>query len=161
MTLFSNDLALAKAYQKGLIFAALEDFSAVDVMGDIHGGQFGASPDAWRKAVADFIYRNMAGGLLQIKSGFDIVPPEITPTEFHKLLLTTNPEDDTLLWMGLQFTATKSLVELIRRVELLDWNAYESELNGELIASIEPIYSAQLQTPTSLAPPTAPSAPSL
>ena len=142
MAVLIDDLALAKAYQKGLVFAALEDFSAVDVMGDIHGGQFGVSPDAWRNSVADFIYRNVAGGLLQIKSGLDIVPPEISPTELHKLLLTTNPDDDTLLWMGLQFTATNDLVNLMRRIGLLDWNEYESELNNELIASLEAIYLA-------------------
>lgn len=143
MTLFKDDLVLAMAYQKGLVFAALEDFSAVDVMGHICGGQFGATPHDWQKSVADFIYRNMAGGLIQIKNGYDIVPLGITPVDLHKLLLTTNPQDETVLWMGLQFTATQKLVELIRRVGLLDWNSYECELNRELIASVELIYSTE------------------
>lgn len=145
LKMLKNDLVLATAFQRSLVFAALEDFSTVDVLGNIRGGQFGECPSAWEKQATEFIYLNLKAGLIQIKNAYDIVPPDITAEGLRNLLASTNPEVNVILWMGLQFTATDALVRLVDGAGLLGWGAINSELNTEFIQGIDLIYLGAIQ----------------
>ncbi|MEH6461365.1 hypothetical protein, partial [Chitinimonas sp. JJ19] len=52
------------AFQSQVIVAALDDFTPNAVLPNLHGGQYGDSPGAWREAVIEFIRSMLSAGLI-------------------------------------------------------------------------------------------------
>jgi hypothetical protein len=83
---------LMNAYQRALIFTSMEDISAIDVLGEIAGGQFGSEQIKWRVEVANFLYRNLLGGFIKLKSVPGLAYQKSTHSELRELFLSKSPE---------------------------------------------------------------------
>lgn len=132
----NDDLALP--YQKSLIFAALDDFSASDLLGGVHGGQFGGEMFAWKGAVICFLRRNTFSELIAFRISVD--EKVLDTHEMLNLFSNSDPNINPEVWMGIQFYGTEKLRSIIASHGMLGWEHVKSPVNGNLIDAISRVY---------------------
>ncbi|HEX7687096.1 MAG TPA: hypothetical protein VF453_05295 [Burkholderiaceae bacterium] len=111
--------------QKQLISAALDDFTPNSAFPNLHGGQFGDTPDAWREAVVTFIQDMVAAGLIAPLAGREGYQAK-SAQQIAELLRNGDPEtglDSDLLWDVMHFAGTAKLADLLHALSLDDWQA--------------------------------------
>lgn len=129
--------SLLTAYQKELISACMDDFSAAYPLNTISGGLFGDTPLVWAAYVQDFIYINLIFNLIEIQDA------KYYP-KIDDLLATTLSLDDPnwdLNWHGLFFDGTKKLEILVEKYDLCKWERRDFPLNNNFITELIKIYS--------------------
>ena len=139
MTSMSENKILL-AYQKTLIYMWLEDISAVFMLSGIAGGQGANEDGAWVEAVADFIFSSLRGGLIYFSSGEEFFS---APENFDSIRMdysSSDPESKPEIWMGVQYSATENLIEILQSFELLNWESISSDLKPGLADKISAIY---------------------
>ena len=131
-----NDLALL--YQKSLIFAALDDFSASDLLGGVYGGQFGEEMSAWKSAVICFLRRNIFSDLIALKIGMH--KEVLGAHEMLNLFSNSDPNINPEIWMGIQFHGAEKLSTIIAAHGVRGWEHVKSPVNENLIITVIRIY---------------------
>ena len=132
------DHALAFSYQNSLIFAALDDFSASDLLGGVHGGQFGGEMSAWKSAVICFLRRNTFSELIAFRISVD--EKFLGVHEMLNLFSNSDPNINPEVWIGIQFHGTERLRSIIATHGMLGWEHVKSPVNEDLIVAITQIY---------------------
>lgn len=130
---------LGLGYQKTLIFAALDYFSASDVLPDTFGGQFGQESALWKESVIEFLRKNIAAGFIGVASAEGNFNALSNSEEILKILSQSNPNENSEIWMGIRFAGTEKLISLVSAHGILNWDSIRSDLN---IKFIEAIYQA-------------------
>lgn len=131
-----KDFSLHLEYQKSLIYCALEDASASELLPGVEGGRYGSNPNAWKISVADFLSKAIQKKWLLVKDGLGYFSS--SPVAEDVVHIYCNAElSDKLLWMGVQFVATEKLIDQLKRENLLSWEALHSYLNENLAIELE------------------------
>ena len=131
---------LALSYQKTLIYLGLEDIAAVFMLPEIGGGQGLNENGSGVSAVTGFLHINALCGFIEISSGEEILEGDDAPESLKAAYLNSSPEDRPEIWMGIQFSATNKLRELLEKNNLLRWDAMSEELSQGFIDSIFDAY---------------------
>ena len=117
-----------------MITASLDDFSPNSVLPNTCGGQYGSSPEIWRRAVIQFVRQMLAAGFITpiyCREGYHLMRSD----EICRLLEygdCINGLDVELIWDVLYFGGTPKLTEFLKENNLGSWEA----LNGELSQSL-------------------------
>jgi hypothetical protein len=133
--------------QRQLICAALDDFSANAALPNVLGGQYGATSDAWRQLVMQFICDAVKAGIIVAlpgKEGYDLKSAD----ELRDLLShgdINNGLDASLLWDVIHFAGTKVLRDILSSYQLDNWNAMNSALSLELGRTLSDMRVVQVQ----------------
>ncbi|BEP53036.1 hypothetical protein GmRootV118_02800 [Variovorax sp. V118] len=131
---------LALSYQRTLIYLGLEDISAVFMLPEIGGGQGVNEDGLWVTSVAIFLRINLNCGFIEIASGSELIENCDVPSLLESVYLKSSPESQPEIWMGIQFSATKKLNDLLRLNNLLRWEAMSEEVNHGFIGSVFDAY---------------------
>jgi len=131
---------LKSSYQKTLVYLGLEDISAVFMLPEIGGGQDVNKNGLWTSAVADFLYANFLVGLIEISSGQELLQGNDAPELLRAVYLNSSPQDRPEIWMGVQFAATKRLLDFLEFHNLLQWGAISEKVNQDFIDLIFDLY---------------------
>lgn len=126
-------------YQSKLIYACLENFNVIDVMGGYAGGQFAKDNHLWWRASVEFLYRNLKSGLLEI----DTSPEEFCFKGIDSLCrhyMETGPNlNDTSIYI--YFCASEVLKRLVSKHTMMNWSYVNGPLNQNFIEDVKRIYS--------------------
>lgn len=125
-------------YQSKLIYACLDDFSGISVMGGYGGGQDSATPNIWWQASVDFLYRNLRCGLIEANPVHKDFPIN-DPLALCQLFAAVKPADSTF-WFYVQFDGTPLLASIVENHALMDWACVHQPLNRAFIEEVEEIY---------------------
>lgn len=132
-------------YQRQLIRACLDDFSANDTLSDFMGGQFGGNEEIWHSAVIEFLCLNVGAGLLEVThQQFDV---DRNVDKLRDLLAHGDKGRDIdvdTLWNAIYFNGTEELIMIVRDFGLLNWKCVGDDLNGDFINKIARIYDSYL-----------------
>lgn len=128
-------------YQRSLIFAALEFFSASDLLREAHGGQSGANVWAWKNAVITFLHRNLVSELIVLELDSVAHDPEVVDSNVLDALMGSDPNENPEIWMGIQFRGTDKLISLAAFHGMLGWDCIQSSLNRDFIDAVSGIYT--------------------
>ena len=106
--------------QKQLIYASLDDFSANAALPNVLGGQYGATSDAWRQVVIQFVCDAVRAGLIAALPGKEGY--HLKSVDGLRDLLShgdiNNGLDVSLLWDVIHFAGTKSLRDVLSSYQL-------------------------------------------
>lgn len=130
-------------YQKQLVVSGLDDFSPNAALSQVHGGQFGSTPELWKLAVVDFLRINVHVGLLEGTHRKEIAG-EAGARLLESLLNfcdKANSMDAEILWNILYFNATPKLTELLSIFHLDSWDAFSQSVNGQFMEKLKEMYS--------------------
>ena len=128
--------------QRQIISFGLDDFSPNAMLPNVKGGQYGESPDEWRRDVVSLACCMLTAELIVPLPGIENYQ-EKTAQEITNFLLQGDPEgglDVDLVWDVMHFAGTPKLLELLRVHELNGWQAMDSELSmplGQVLAGID------------------------
>jgi hypothetical protein len=120
--------------QRQIISFGLDDFSPNAMLPNVHGGQYGKTPDEWRRDVVSLGYCMLMADLVIPLPGVENYQ-EKTPREIRDFLLQGDPEsglDIDSVWDVMHFVGTPKLHDLLRILELNNWEAMHSELSPPL-----------------------------
>ncbi|MEJ8859979.1 hypothetical protein WKW79_35905 [Variovorax robiniae] len=123
-------------YQRSLIFAGLEVFAACDMLTDVHGGQFGENSFQWKIAVVEFLTDGITDGLIKISPSSASRSSLDDAKQLQDTFSQSDPNFDPEIWMGIQFTSTDKLKQLLARNDLMDWSCLKAPLNIGFMTSI-------------------------
>lgn len=107
-----------------------------------HGGQYGETPEEWRKDVISFACDMSAAGLVMPLPGIENYQGK-SSAEIRDLLQQGDLEnglDADLVWDVIHFSGTQKLLELLRMFELNNWQATHSGLSqsfGRALAEMD------------------------
>jgi hypothetical protein len=130
-------------YQRQLIVSSLDDFSPNAALPNVGGGQFGQSPDLWKREVIEFLCVNVRCGLLEATHRKDISASD----GVHLLedLLTNgdreNHLDADIVWNAMYFNSSPKLDEILERLRLRTWDALKFDLDTDLISELKDLYA--------------------
>ncbi|MGF6573834.1 hypothetical protein ABH945_005955 [Paraburkholderia sp. GAS333] len=130
-------------YQKQLVVSGLDDCSPNAALSQVHGGQFGSTPELWKLAVVDFLRINVHVGLLEGTHRKEI-SGEAGARLLDNLLNfggKANSMDAEIFWNGLYFNATPKLEELLSVFHLDGWDALSQGLNDQFMEFLKEMYS--------------------
>ena len=116
--------------QRQIISVGLDDFTPNAMLPNVHGGQYGETPEKWRKDVISLTCCMLAAELISPIPGIENYQ-EKTSEEIRDLLQQGdlgNELDADLVWDVMHFFGTQKLLELLREFELNDWEATRSGL---------------------------------
>jgi hypothetical protein len=117
--------------QRQIISFGLDDSSPNGMLPNVHGGQYGAAPDHWRRDVISLAYSMLMAELIIPLPGIENYQ-ERTSQEIKDFLLQGDPEnglDVDLVWDVMHFVGTPKLLELLRVHKFDGWEAMHSELS--------------------------------
>ena len=120
--------------QKQVISAGLDDFSPNAMLPATHGGQFGATPAAWRNAVIALICSMLDAGLIVPNSGMGNYHEKST-SQIADLLThgdADNGLDRDVVCDAVHFFGTPKLLALLQMLELDNWEALQCGLSAAL-----------------------------
>jgi len=120
--------------QRQIISAGLDDFSPNAMLPKIHGGQYGETPEEWRKEVVSLVFLMLAAGLITPLPGIEGYQSK-SSEEIRDLLQQGDSEnglDVDLVWDVIHFSGTQKLLELLRMFQLDTWESMHSELSLSL-----------------------------
>ncbi|MBN3762449.1 hypothetical protein [Burkholderia sp. Ac-20365] len=131
-------------YQRQLIASCLDDFSPNAALPHVYGGQYGQSPEMWKRAVVEFLCVNVRCGLLEATHRKDISTDDDSVLSLENLLTngdTENQLDAEIVWNAMYFNSTCKLDEILERFNLRTWDALNFGLNHALIAELKKLYA--------------------
>ena len=105
-------------YQRALIYANLESLSPSSTLNEISTGSLDKNESTWKHAVAKFISLNLRAKLIE---GFPAHNPQFNYDdidEVERVLINSEPLRDVEIWMGMQFSGTSRLNELLSEFRL-------------------------------------------
>ena len=117
--------------QRQIIALGLDDFSPNAMLPNVHGGQYGASPEEWRKSVFLLACALMAAGLVSALPGREEYQAK-SSEEIQTLLQNGDPKngfDVDLVWDVIHFYGTEKLIMLLRKLDLNEWKAMQTGLS--------------------------------
>lgn len=120
--------------QREIISAGLDDFTPNAILPKMHGGQYGETPEEWRKEVVLFIFSMLATGLITPLPGIEGYQSR-SSEEIRDILLlgdSKNGLDVDLVWDVIHFSGTQKLLELLSMFQLNTWESMHSELSLSL-----------------------------
>ncbi|MFZ6759279.1 hypothetical protein ACO0K9_18905 [Undibacterium sp. Ji50W] len=120
--------------QRQIISANLDDFSANAMLPNVHGGQYGVTPQKWRADVISLTYSMLAAGLIAPLPGLEAYHGK-SFEEIRRVLQHGDSEngfDVDLVWDVIHFAGTKKLHELLEKLHLDSWQAMRAELSPVL-----------------------------
>jgi hypothetical protein len=135
--MFEENVELMCHYQRSLVYVGLEDASASEFLNGLDGGRDG-NEIAWQREVARFIRLTLDAEFIQVKNDFGFFNDTNGSSAIEAVYLKTPPSED-LLWMGVQFTATKKLSDLLKSEGLATWSALDAPINRRLLGEYESI----------------------
>jgi hypothetical protein len=130
-------------YQKQLVVSAPDDFSPNAALSQLHGGQFGLTPELWKQAVVNFLCINVQSGLLEGTHRKEI-SGEAGANFLHNLLNfgdRKNNIDAEIFWNILYFNATPKLAQMLTSFHLDNWDVLGQRVDDRLMESLKEIYS--------------------
>ncbi|KPF68407.1 hypothetical protein IP84_10240 [beta proteobacterium AAP99] len=119
-----------QALQSQLIRLSLDDSSLIEMLPELHGGQYGPTPSAWREAVMACVRTLLRRGLIKV-----LTRKSMSDEDVEQLLRACEEdadEDREMLWHSTYFVATEKLCELLRCHGLDDWTA----LDGAVVPAV-------------------------
>lgn len=129
-------------YQRQLIVASLDDFTPNATLPNFLGGQFGATPENWRRAVVNFLCLNVNCGLIEATHR-----PEISAHDSARFLAELLSNGDVgnnipvdVLWDVLYFNGTGELKKIVESVGMCSWNSISSPPNRDFVGKLTEIY---------------------
>lgn len=124
-------------YQRTLVIASLDGVSGVGVIPRWCGGQDGKMRSQWKLAVAKFIFRNYAAGLIFFENP-DLyhINDAAGLYEAYKTIEIDGDNNSLLLWYGVRFLSTKKLDGILERFELNKWEYLDIGLNKIFISEL-------------------------
>lgn len=124
--------------QREMISAALDDFTPNAMLPKIHGGQYGETPEEWRKEVVLLVFLMLATGLITPLAGIEGYQSKSSEKIRDILLLgdSENGLDVDLVWDVIHFSGTQKLLDLLSMFQLNNWEAMHSELSLSLGKSL-------------------------
>ncbi|WP_423761291.1 hypothetical protein [Burkholderia sp. NLJ2] len=130
-------------YQKQLVVSGLDDFSPNGALSQVLGGQFGSTPELWRKAVIDFLCINVRVGMLECVHRKEISGESgaILLRELLDFGDRENNFDVEVIWNVLYFSATPELVAVLRKFNLNDWGSIGAGINRQFMEYLNGVYS--------------------
>ncbi len=120
--------------QRQIISLGLDDFSPNAMLPKVHGGQYGETPEEWRKDVVSLACGMLAAGLVIPLPGIEGYQGK-SSMEIRDLLQQGDSEnglDADLVWDVIHFSGTQKLLELLLMFELNNWQATHSGLSQSL-----------------------------
>lgn len=134
---------LLYAYQQQLVFAGLDDFTGVGVLGAYMGGQYGGTSSLWRQAAVDFLYRNLVSGLITVAPSS--VLPQINTNEGLIRLFADNIPNGiggttVSCWDYIFFDGTPNLDKILEEHNIHNWSQFHAPFNAIFMGEIENLY---------------------
>ncbi|MFZ6720199.1 hypothetical protein [Undibacterium sp. Ji49W] len=133
------------AIQRQVITANLDDFSPNAMLPNVHGGQYGMTPQKWRTDVISLTCGMLAAELIEPLPGMEAYHGK----HFEKIreILqhgdAENGFDVDLTWNVIHFYGTKKLHDLLEKLQLDSWEAIHDELSpslGNILAEMHVVY---------------------
>lgn len=124
--------------QKQIISAALDDFSPNAMLPNMHGGQYGDTPQKWREDVITLVCCMLMADLITPLSGLEGYHAK-SVEEIRDLLRhgdLDNGLDVELVWDVIHFAGTQKLLELLQDLQLNSWEAMHASLSPSLGESL-------------------------
>lgn len=131
--------------QRQIIALGLDDFSPNAMLPHMHGGQFGGTPSEWRKSVVLLTCGMLAARLISSIPGLENYH-EKNSDEIRALLQQAdlkNDGDADLVWDVLHFCGSEKLLELLRKLELNNWEAMDAGLSQPLGKALAELNAVQ------------------
>ncbi|WP_175016798.1 hypothetical protein [Massilia sp. YMA4] len=117
--------------QRQVVALGLDDFSPNAMLPNLHGGQYGTTPETWRKNVVDFVRSMLDAGLIAAIPGIEAYQ-EKNADEITRILQEGDERNGLhveLVWDVIHFSATQELSSLLKMTGLTDWGALDAELS--------------------------------
>jgi hypothetical protein len=124
------------------VFAAMDCFSATDMLSTVNGGQFGGHPDKWNAAVLEFLSLNLNCELISIVNYLG--ENKLNPEDAMRMLSSSDPTGNPEIWMVIQFTGTTKLKSLLEKFGLLNWESIHKQLNDIFISELFQVYNRNI-----------------
>lgn len=128
--------------QRQVISVGLDDSPPNAMLPKMHGGQYGETPEEWRKEVVSFAFCMLAAGLITPLPGIEGYQSK-SSEEIRDILQqgdTENGLDVDLVWDVIHFSGTQKLLELLRIFQLNSWESMHSGLSlslGKALAEMD------------------------
>ena len=122
------------ALQEQLIYAVLDEFTPNDALPQLHGGEYGSTPELWRDTVIEFVRVMLEAGLIAPVGGEDGYA-DSSFEEIINMLRFGDPEngfDTESFWCVIQFFGTEKLRKLMGDLGLASWDKLHTELSPAL-----------------------------
>lgn len=120
--------------QRQVVALGLDDFSPNAMLPNLYGGQYGITPEKWRKNVVEFVGSMLEAGLIAAIPGIEAYQ-EKNADEITRILTEGdegNGLDVDLVWDVIHFFGTQDLNVLLKTNGLNDWSALDAELSPSL-----------------------------
>lgn len=135
MNTFNSDV------QRQIIAFGLDDFSPNAILPNVYGGQYGVTPWEWRESVVSLTCAMLAAGLVRPIDGIENYHGK-SSDEIRNLLQvgdSKNGLDVDLVWDVIHFSGTEKLLQLLRKLELNDWDSMNAGMSlplGQALAEL-------------------------
>lgn len=131
--------------QRQVILFGLDDSSPNAMLPNVHGGQYGASPEEWRTRVMLLIRTLLETELIVPLAGRENYR-EKDSEQLLAMLERGDPEnglDVDLFWDAIHFHGTPKLNNILEALRLNHWRAIDADLStppGEALAELGVVY---------------------